>query len=85
MSSSSELLSNNSLFVGQLQNRSNHEREARVIYLLTTDRQTVNYYATIHARVLIYFVSNTQETMKKQFINTQLTDKQRFITQQFTH
>ena len=45
--------------------RSNHEREAQVIYLLTTDRQTVNYYSTIHALKQIYFVSNTQETMKK--------------------
>ena len=35
-------------------------------YLLTTDRQTVNYYLTIHALKLTYFHSNTQETMKKQ-------------------
>ena len=33
---------------------------------LTTDRQTLNYYSTIHALELIYFDSNTQETMKKQ-------------------
>ena len=38
----------------------------RVIYLLTTDRQTVSYYSTIHALELICFNSNTQETMKKQ-------------------
>ena len=38
----------------------NHERAARVIYLRTTDRQTVNYYSTIHAMGLIYFDSNTQ-------------------------
>ena len=63
--SSSELLSNNSLFGGQLLRRLNHEREARVIYLLSTDRQTVNYYSTIHALELIYFYSNTQETMKQ--------------------
>ena len=44
--------------------RSNHEREARVIYLLTTDSQTVNYYSTIHAVELIFF--DTQETIKKQ-------------------
>ena len=30
-----------------------------MIYLLTTDRQTVNYYSTIHALELIYFDSNT--------------------------
>ena len=39
-----------------------NERVARVIYLLTTDRQTVNYYSTINALELIYFDSNTQET-----------------------
>ena len=42
------------------------QREARVIYLLTTDRQTVIYYSTIHALELIYFDSNTQKTIKKQ-------------------
>ena len=36
------------------------------IYLLTTDRQTVIYFSTIHALELIYFDSNTQEMMKKQ-------------------
>ena len=40
----------------------------RVIYLLTTDRQTVNYYLTIHALKLVYFDSNIQETMKKKII-----------------
>ena len=45
---------------------SNQERETRVIYQLATDRQTVNYYSTIHALELIFFDSNTQETMKKQ-------------------
>ena len=34
----------------------------------TTDRQTVNYYSTIHALELIYFDSKIHETMKKQFI-----------------
>ena len=29
--------------------RSNYESEARVIYLLTTDGQTVSYYSTINA------------------------------------
>ena len=52
-------MSNNSLFGGQLQRRSNHERVARVIYLRTTDWQTVNYYSRIHALELIYFDSNT--------------------------
>ena len=64
ISSSNELLNNNSLFGCQLWRRSNHEREARVIYVLTTDRQAVNCYSSIHALELNY--SNTQETMKKQ-------------------
>ena len=51
---------NNSLFVGQLLRRSNHERAARVIYLRTNDRQTVNYYTTIHALERIYFDSNSE-------------------------
>ena len=46
--------------------RSNQERKAQVIYLLTTDPQTVNYYSTIHALGLFYFDSNAQETMKMQ-------------------
>ena len=37
-----------------------------MIYLLTTDRQAVNYYSIIHILELIYFDSNAQETMKKQ-------------------
>ena len=32
----------------------------------TIDQQTMIYYSTIHALELIYFNSNTQETMKKQ-------------------
>ena len=55
-----KLLCNISLFGGQLLRRSNHERAVRVIYLRSTDRQTVNYYSTIHALELIYFDSNTQ-------------------------
>ena len=39
----------------------NHEREARVIYLLTNDRQTMNYYSAMHELELIYFDSNTQK------------------------
>ena len=58
ISSISELLSNNSLFGGQLL-RSLKSR-ARVIYLHTTNRQTVNYYSTIHKHNLIYFNSNIQ-------------------------
>ena len=51
-------------------------REARVIYLLTTDRQTVNYYSTIHALELIYFDSNTQEMINQRTsgpVNAHLT------------
>ena len=39
-------------------------RALRVIYLHTTDQQTVNYYSIIHALELIYFDSNTQLTRK---------------------
>ena len=40
----------------------NAKREWFTMYLLTTDRQTVNYmyYSTIHTLELIYFDSNTQ-------------------------
>ena len=50
ISSSSELLSNYSLFGDQLKRRSNQEPVALVIYLGTTDQQTVK---TIHALELI--------------------------------
>ena len=43
-----------------------HEREAQVIYLLTTDRQPVIYWATGHLLARLYFDSNTQETKKRQ-------------------
>ena len=36
-----------------------------MIYLLTTDPQTVIYYSTNHAQELIYFDSNTQKTTKR--------------------
>ena len=36
----------------------------QVIFLLTTDRQSVNYYSTIHAIELIYFDSNTRNDEK---------------------
>ena len=39
-----ELLSNNSLFVGQLY----EDKSAIDLIFFTTDLQTVNYYATIH-------------------------------------
>ena len=43
-----------------------HCLEVQVIYLLTTDRQTVNYYSTIHALELTYYDCNTQDRLKKQ-------------------
>ena len=43
-----------------------HEREARVIYSLTTDRQPVIYWATNRLLERFYFDSNTQETIKRQ-------------------
>ena len=36
------------------------QRAAQVIYLRTTDPQTVNYYSTIHALEMILFDSNTK-------------------------
>ena len=57
---------NHGLEVSYNNNRLYHEHEARVLYLLTTDRQTVIYYLIIHALQLIYLDSNTQGTMKKQ-------------------
>ena len=43
-----ELLSINSLLEVSCKEDLNHERAARVMHLRTTDRQTVNYYSTIH-------------------------------------
>ena len=44
-----ELLSNNSLFVGQLQADKSLELRARDLISFTTDLQTVNFYSTIHS------------------------------------
>ena len=43
-----ELLSNNSLFVGQLYEDKSLALRARDLIFFTTDRQTVNNYSTIH-------------------------------------
>ena len=43
-----ELLSNNSLFVGQLCEDKSLALRARDLIFFTTDLQTVNYYSTIH-------------------------------------
>ena len=43
-----ELLSNNSLFVGQLYEDKSLAVQARDLIFFTTDLQTVNYYPTIH-------------------------------------
>ena len=43
-----ELLSNNSLFVGQLYADKSFALRARDLICFTTDLQTVNYYSTIH-------------------------------------
>ena len=51
-----ELLSNNSLFVGQLCEYKSLALWARDLIFFTTDLQTVNYYSTIHAIELIYFL-----------------------------
>ena len=43
-----ELLYNNSLFVGQLNEDKSLTLRARDLIFFTTDLQTVNYYTTIH-------------------------------------
>ena len=43
-----ELLSNNSLFVGQLYEDKSLGLHARDLIFFTTDLQTVDYYSTIH-------------------------------------
>ena len=43
-----DLLSNNSLFVGQLYEDKSLALRARDFILFITDLQTVNYYSTIH-------------------------------------
>ena len=43
-----KLLSNNSLFVGQLYEDKSRALRARDLIFFTTDLQTVNYYSTIH-------------------------------------
>ena len=43
-----ELLSNNSLFVGQSYEDKSLALRARDLIFFTTDLQTVNYYSTIH-------------------------------------
>ena len=40
--------------------------QGQVLYSLTSDRQPVIYWATIHSLARIYFDSNTQEMLKKQ-------------------
>ena len=43
-----ELLSNNSLFVGQLYKDKSLTLHAHDLIFFSTDLQTVNYYTTIH-------------------------------------
>ena len=43
-----ELLSNNSLFVGQLKEDKSFALRARDLISFTIDSQTVNYFTTIH-------------------------------------
>ena len=42
-----------------------HQHKARVHYSLTTDRQSVIYWATNHMLARLYFDSKTHETEKK--------------------
>ena len=54
-----ELLSNNSLFVGQLYDDKSLALRARDLIFFTTDLQTVNYYSTIHALEPNYFLKHS--------------------------
>ena len=49
-----ELLSNNSLFVGQLYEDKSLALRAGDLIFFTNDRQTVNCYSTIHSYLSIY-------------------------------
>ena len=59
-----ELLSNNSLFVGQFYEDKSLELCAHDLIFISTDRQTVNYYSTIHALELTYFLNNVNYAEK---------------------
>ena len=56
-----------------------HEREARVIYSLTTDRQSVIYRATNLLLARLYFDSNTQATTKKQVYPSDVPDFRHYM------
>ena len=53
-----ELLSNNSLFVGQLYEDKSLVLRAGDLIFFTTYLQTVNYSSTIHLLELIYFLND---------------------------
>ena len=48
-------------------------RSALAVNIGTTDRQTVNYYTTIHAPELVYFDFNNDENIFEVFIVFQLS------------
>ena len=50
-----ELLSNNSLFVGQLYEDKSLALRARDLIFFTTDLQTVNYYSTAGADLFLKY------------------------------
>ena len=52
-----ELLSNNALFVSQLSEDKSLALLARDLIFFTTDLQAVNFYSTIQALELIYFLT----------------------------
>ena len=56
-----ELLSNNSLFVGQLYEDKSLALRARDLIFFTTDLQTVNYYTLITARAEL-FLNRTSDS-----------------------
>ena len=52
-----ELLCNNSVFGGQLYEDKSLALRTRDLIFFTTDLQTLNYYTTIHALELIFFLT----------------------------
>ena len=62
-----ELLRYNSLFAGQFYEDKSLALRARELSFFTTDLQTVNYYTTIHARELIYFLITNAKVHNPQY------------------
>ena len=67
-----ELLSNNSLFVGQFYDDKSLTLRARDLIFFTTDLQTVNYYSSILLE-LIYFLNNNHTKWTLLYLHISMT------------